>query len=163
GGLGAAFGGAGSSAFGTRTGDVFTWVTIVLTSLFLVLAIVTTIAHRRPGGTTATPQFNPPARPIEGPIPVRITCRTSGATIRFTMDGSEPAEDSKHYDNKPLTIQPGQTIKARASRPGWDDSQVAAAHYPPLDAVLEDIEKMTEPAAASAPAAAGETTPSQAD
>ena len=29
GGLGAAFGGLGSSAFGTRTGDVFTWVTIV--------------------------------------------------------------------------------------------------------------------------------------
>ena len=40
GGLGAAFGGAGSSAFGTKTGDVFTWVTIVLTSLFLLLAIV---------------------------------------------------------------------------------------------------------------------------
>ena len=38
GGLGAAFGGLGSSAFGTRVGDVFTWVTIVLTALFLVLA-----------------------------------------------------------------------------------------------------------------------------
>jgi len=35
GGLGAAFGGAASSAFGTRVGDVFTWVTIVLTALFL--------------------------------------------------------------------------------------------------------------------------------
>lgn len=163
GGLGAAFGGAGSSAFGTRTGDVFTWVTIVLTSLFLILAIVTTIAHRRPGGTTATPQFNPPARPIEGPIPVRITCRTGGATIRFTMDGSEPAEDSKDYDNKPLMIQPGQTIKAKAYRPGWDDSQVAVAHYPPLDAVLEDIEKMTKSAAASVPDPGGATTPGQTD
>ncbi|HAU37680.1 MAG TPA: preprotein translocase subunit SecG, partial [Phycisphaerales bacterium] len=38
GGLGAAFGGVGSSAFGTRVGDVFTWVTIVLTALFLLAA-----------------------------------------------------------------------------------------------------------------------------
>ena len=41
GGLGAAFGGGGGgSAFGTRTGDVFTWVTIVLTAVFLLLAAI---------------------------------------------------------------------------------------------------------------------------
>ena len=39
GGLGAALGGTGGSAFGTRTGDVLTWVTIVLTSLFLILEL----------------------------------------------------------------------------------------------------------------------------
>ncbi len=45
GGLGSAFGGGGgSSAFGTRTGDVFTWVTILLTGLFLVLAILMVLA-----------------------------------------------------------------------------------------------------------------------
>jgi len=40
-GLAGAFGGAGGqSAFGSKTGDVFTWVTVALTGLFLVLAIV---------------------------------------------------------------------------------------------------------------------------
>ena len=53
GGLGAAFGGAGSSAFGTKTGDVFTWVTITLTGLFLLLAIITTLVYRPEGGTVA--------------------------------------------------------------------------------------------------------------
>ena len=49
GGLSGAFGGGGgSSAFGTRTGDVFTWVTIVLVALFLLLAIVTTLVWREP-------------------------------------------------------------------------------------------------------------------
>ena len=36
GGLSGAFGGAGGhSAFGSRTGDVFTWITVVLVCLFL--------------------------------------------------------------------------------------------------------------------------------
>ncbi|KPK77195.1 MAG: hypothetical protein AMJ79_04035, partial [Phycisphaerae bacterium SM23_30] len=43
GGLSAAFGGAGGhSAFGSKTGDVFTWATIVIVGLFLLLAMVLT-------------------------------------------------------------------------------------------------------------------------
>jgi preprotein translocase subunit SecG len=42
GGLSGAFGGAGGhSAFGSRTGDMFTWITVVLVGLFLVVATVT--------------------------------------------------------------------------------------------------------------------------
>ena len=37
-GLSGAFGGMGQSAFGTRVGDVFTWITIVLAGVFLLLA-----------------------------------------------------------------------------------------------------------------------------
>jgi preprotein translocase subunit SecG len=40
GGIGAAFGGGGHSAFGTKTGDVFTWVTVVLAMLYLLTVIV---------------------------------------------------------------------------------------------------------------------------
>ena len=43
GGLSAAFGGAGGhSAFGSKTGDVFTWATIVIVGLFLLLAMILT-------------------------------------------------------------------------------------------------------------------------
>ena len=41
GGLAGAFGGAGGySAFGAKTGDVFTWITIALTTMFVLVAIV---------------------------------------------------------------------------------------------------------------------------
>jgi len=40
GGLSGAFGGAGGySAFGAKTGDVFTWITIMLTAMFVLVAI----------------------------------------------------------------------------------------------------------------------------
>jgi preprotein translocase subunit SecG len=39
-GLAGAFGGGGSSAFGAKTGDVFTWITVVVASVFILLAIV---------------------------------------------------------------------------------------------------------------------------
>lgn len=42
GGLSGAFGGAGGhSAFGSRTGDMFTWITVVLVCLFLIIAVTT--------------------------------------------------------------------------------------------------------------------------
>jgi len=42
-GLSGAFGGVGGhSAFGTKTGDVMTWITVGLTAAFLLLAIVGT-------------------------------------------------------------------------------------------------------------------------
>ena len=42
GGLAGAFGGAGgsSSAFGAKTGDVFTWITVALATVFVLLAVV---------------------------------------------------------------------------------------------------------------------------
>lgn len=46
GGLSAAFGGAGGqSAFGSKTGDVFTWATIVAVGLFLLLCIFLTTQY----------------------------------------------------------------------------------------------------------------------
>ena len=40
GGLSGAFGGAGGhSAFGSKTGDVFTWITVGFTALYLLLSV----------------------------------------------------------------------------------------------------------------------------
>jgi len=133
GGLGAAFGGMGASAFGTKTGDVFTWVTIVLTGLFLLLAVTTSLVFRPAAGRVASPEFDPPRRALAEPTSVIIRCRTDGAVIRYTIDGEEPSKDSAVYD-KPVRVEPGTTLKARAYRGEWTPSAVAVAEYPPADA-----------------------------
>jgi preprotein translocase subunit SecG len=47
GGLAGAFGGiGGQSAFGSKTGDVFTWVTIVVVVAFLALAMFLTVNYK---------------------------------------------------------------------------------------------------------------------
>jgi len=72
GGLSGAFGGVGGhSAFGAKTGDVFTWITVVLATCFLGMAVVlnyvyvrlpvqtsTAVQAPQPGGGAATPADN---------------------------------------------------------------------------------------------------------
>lgn len=67
GGLSSAFGGAGgNTAFGSKTGDVLTWVTSIVFGLFLVLAVLLNLmansrqhnadqAAQNPAMTEATP------------------------------------------------------------------------------------------------------------
>ncbi len=79
GGLAGAFGGAGGhSAFGTKAGDVFTKITIVLTVLWVVMAGVTGFAMRhdaqRSSGIGDTATENPdgevtPALGEKPPVP----------------------------------------------------------------------------------------------
>lgn len=128
GGLGAAFGGAGSSAFGTRTGDVFTWITIVLTGLFLLLAIFTTFSYRPPTGTVATPRVDVEG-PIESTTTVQISTSTMGARIAYTLDGSTPEEGDAKSGIVTVTVNPGQTLKYRAFRKDWQPSPVGQTTY----------------------------------
>lgn len=131
GGLGAAFGGgAGSSAFGTRTGDVFTWVTIILTAAFLLLAIGTVLAHQQEPGRVATPEFSPAPGEIEESVNVTIRTSTPGAEIWYTLDGGDPEKgESMPYEKDPVLVEPGTTLKARAYRAGWRESEVATGVY----------------------------------
>ena len=146
GGLGAAFGGAGSSAFGTRTGDVFTWVTIVLTGLFLVLAISAVKVFREAPKPAATVNFDPAEGEIAKPTTVHLATPTKNAVIRYTIDGSEPTEQSPKYVKEDgIVVDPGMTIKARAFKPAMLPSEIRQAYYGAPGST-------TAPATASAPA-----------
>ena len=129
GGLGAAFGGAGSAAFGTRTGDVFTWVTIVLTALFLLVAVVTTLVYRPAIETLPQPGFDPATEKISEPISVTISCASAKAEIHYTLDGKDPTANSPQYNRNPIRIEPGAMIQARAFLRGWNASPVATHVY----------------------------------
>ncbi|MCE5327367.1 MAG: preprotein translocase subunit SecG [Planctomycetaceae bacterium] len=134
GGLGSAFGGLGSSAFGTRVGDVLTWVTIILTAVFLLLAVLTSMQFRPKTGIVATPQFSPPSGKYTDNVYVSIYCDTAKAKIYYTLDGSEPTETSDEYTgmvNLPIAGTEGVTIKARAFKPAWNPSDTASSYYGP--------------------------------
>ena len=155
GGLGGAFGGAGSSAFGTRTGDVFTLITIMLVAAFLMLAIVTTWYFRPEPTPVQTPTFVPAPGPISQGIRVAIQCRAAKAKLYYTLDGSDPGPESLEHDGTTVPVRPGQTLKAMAVLRGWDDSEIAVGEYP--DATK--LQPATTSAPATSPAATTQATP----
>ncbi len=62
GGLSGAFGGVGGhSAFGAKTGDVFTWLTVALAGLFLLLGVL--------GNCVLIPEPSPPVVPGQQSAP----------------------------------------------------------------------------------------------
>lgn len=57
-----------------------------------------------------------------------ITCATEGATIHYTVDGTDPTSSSQVYTTA-VTLTDGQTIKAIAVKDGMKDSAVASVTY----------------------------------
>jgi protein translocase SecG subunit len=145
GGLGGALGGGGmgTSAFGTRTGDVFTWVTIVLTGLFLLLAIITTVVFRPPADAILPPSFDNSGMPItdEKKVSINIPASKGGdVKVYFTLDGSDPTDKSEEYKRIPVVVQPGQVLKAIGIR-GTRSSNIAVASFPRAETTTEPASK----------------------
>lgn len=63
---------------------------------------------------------------------VSITCETAGATIHYTVDGTDPTAASQVYTTA-VTLTKGQTIKAIAVKDGLKDSAVASKKYSSVD------------------------------
>jgi len=86
----------------------------------------------------ATPTFSPPAGTYSSSQSVTVSCATSGATIRFTLDGSEPTSSSASYSG-PISVSSGTvTVRAKAFKSGMTDSDTASATYtiePPVSKV----------------------------
>lgn len=74
-----------------------------------------------------TPTFSVTSGSYIAPLTVEITCATTGATIYYTTDGTEPTKASTPY-NSPLTLNATTTLKAIAVK-GTDASRVATANY----------------------------------
>ena len=54
---------------------------------------------------------------------VSMTCNTENAIIRYTLDYTDPTEESTEYINK-IEVEAPITIKARGYKEGWIDSDV---------------------------------------
>lgn len=79
------------------------------------------------GGTVATPTFSP--APGAYTQPVTISTTTSGATIRYTTDGSTPTETNGTVYSGPVTLTQTTTLKAIAYAAGMTDSGIASGTY----------------------------------
>lgn len=83
GGLSAAFGGAGGqSAFGSKTGDVFTWATIVVAGLFLLLAMICTVTFK-------------PSTPPEEYLPAQLAETAQPIDAATSTDTTAPADETQ--------------------------------------------------------------------
>ena len=75
------------------------------------------------------PTFSPAAMTfVADSLDVTLACATAGATIRYTLDGTEPTSSSTVY-SAPITINVSTTIKAKAFKSGYVASDTASATY----------------------------------
>jgi hypothetical protein len=82
------------------------------------------------GGTTtvAAPTFSPPGGTYSSAQTVTIGSATSGATIRYTVDGSTPTASSPQY-TAPISVPGSRTVNAIALKSGSTTSAVSSATY----------------------------------
>lgn len=74
--------------------------------------------------TVATPEFNPGTGTYSSTQNVTITCATQGATILYSTDG----ENFTEY-TAPISVSETSTLYAKATKDGYNDSEVASATY----------------------------------
>ena len=75
-----------------------------------------------------TPTFDPAEGEYTEAQTVTIACETEGATIHYTVDGTEPTAQSAVY-GEPIAVGETTTIKAIAVKEGMTDSEIAEATY----------------------------------
>lgn len=76
----------------------------------------------------ATPTFTPAEGTYYEAQNVTINCSTEGATIYYTLDGSEPTTESSVYST-PIVVSESTIIKAMAVKADFENSAVATATY----------------------------------
>ncbi len=87
------------------------------------------VAKYRPYTPTAgTPSITPAGSVFAGSTTVQLSTGTPGATIRYTLDGSEPNASSPEYVDG-LLLTETTTVKAKAFRAGFNDSATATASF----------------------------------
>ena len=80
-------------------------------------------------GVTAEPAFSPRPGLFDGDTPVTLRCNTPGATMHFTVDGSQPVANSPVY-RAPIMVKGSElTIKSFASVAGKKDSAVVTGIF----------------------------------
>lgn len=78
--------------------------------------------------TCADPEFSPAPGTYDGNHDITINTATSGAQIRYTLDGTEPLQSSTLYTD-PIFLTSSTTIKAKVFKIHVNPSPTATAAY----------------------------------
>ena len=84
--------------------------------------------HETPMQPVATPTFTPAGGEYTAAQSVTIACATEGATIYYTLDGTDPTTASTVY-SAAIEIGETKTVKAFAVKEGMNNSEIATATY----------------------------------
>ncbi len=76
----------------------------------------------------AKPVISPNGTSFDEYQEVAITCATGGATIYYTLDGTEPTSSSNEYTGS-ISVSDSKTVKAIAIKEGWTASEIAEAAF----------------------------------
>jgi len=78
----------------------------------------------------ATPTFTPEGGTyLTIPPQIEITTITSGANIRYTLDGTTPTTTTGSPYTGPISISGPKIVKAIAYKTGWDNSNISTSSY----------------------------------
>lgn len=88
-----------------------------------------TVDERKSPGVTAEPAFSPQPGVFGGDTAVRLRSDTPGATIHFTVDGSQPFRSSPVYSAPIMVKGTALTIKAFAIAADKKDSAVVTGIF----------------------------------
>ena len=86
-------------------------------------------------GVTSGVEFSAERGFYEAPFDLELKTATPGAVIRYTQDGSEPAEEAGLVFDGPVRIQGTTVVRAAAFKPGFMPSSSHAQTYLFLDDV----------------------------
>jgi hypothetical protein len=103
-------------------------ITMPLTRNVIVLAVDVVPTGGTVTPTAANPTFSPPQGLYAVPQTVTLSDSTPGATIYYTLDGSQPSMASPQY-TAPIPIGSTTTINAYANAPGYSNSILSYATY----------------------------------
>ena len=106
------------------------WVKAHVKWILIFIALVSPAWAVDPN-TVAMPVFTPDGGTYDTAQNVIITCATPGATIRYTIDGSDPNNGTviENGGSLSVTVDPPTTLKVQAFKSGWDPSGVKTAVY----------------------------------
>lgn len=86
-------------------------------------------------GMVADTKFNPDRGFFVEPLYIEITSATEGATVVYTLNGSEPSATYGEIYDSPIRIETTTIVRAMAFKPGWLQTNVDTHSY----IFLEDV------------------------
>ncbi|HNY45133.1 MAG TPA: chitobiase/beta-hexosaminidase C-terminal domain-containing protein [Bacteroidales bacterium] len=90
---------------------------------------VVTVNLKMVNGACADPIFTPISGTYNPDQQVTLSCTTTGASIRYTTDGTNPSSTTGTLYTNPIVLTETTNIKAIATANNYLDSQIVSANY----------------------------------